>query len=95
MCFDERNTGQARTRRTDFCKLEADARGGAAPRGLAWSPWLAITSSCPPCGRCIRFVLHALALVGLGTAISSDFGSHLADLLLVDALTTMAVGFGR
>src|SRR5690349_15329416 len=30
-------------------------------------------------------ILHALALVGLGTAILADFRGHLADLLLVDA----------
>src|SRR5690606_15971208 len=30
-------------------------------------------------------ILHALALVGLGTAILADLGGDLADLLLVDA----------
>src|SRR5690606_22608492 len=30
-------------------------------------------------------ILHALALVGLGTAVLADLGGHLADLLLVDA----------
>src|SRR5262249_31848646 len=85
MCFDERNTdSRARPRAASltFRRTVAVRRAVRSVNLDIARPLLLLSFLAEDV---LVGILHALALVGLGRTESTDFGSNVPDLLLVDA----------